>query len=172
MPDWKWEHRGKHRRHPVGLAERWRLREAASGHQALSYLLSSLLPGARPPEITAMEFRIQFQDRSSVLGPASIKAVRGAVRHLRSNPGMRIVIGGFAGQPGPASDSLRLGLQRIAAIRAILLLEQVSPGRIGVGMRGAGWLVVERPLDGSSEGSGHGECRLVIHDSHWALSRN
>jgi len=172
MRDWNREHRGKHCPHPVGLAERWRLREAASSHQALSYLLSSLLPGARPPEITKMEFRIRFQDRSAVLGPASMTTVHGAIRHLRSNPGMRVVIGGFAGQPGPASDSLRLGLQRVAALRRVLLLEQVNPARIGVGMRGAGWLVVERPLDGSSDGSGHGECRLVIDDPHWALSRN
>jgi len=172
MPDWNRQHRQEHRQVSHGAAEGWRLREAASGHQALSYLLSSLLPGSCPPEITAMEFRIPFQDGSSVLGPASRAAVYRAVRHLRSNPGMRIVIGGFSGQPGPASDSLRLGLQRIAAIRTLLLLEQVSSARIGVGMRGGGWLVVERPLDGVSGGSGNGECRLVIHDSLWALSRN
>jgi outer membrane protein OmpA-like peptidoglycan-associated protein len=168
MHDWNWEE-GRQR---VGGTDHWRLREAASGRQALSYLLSNLHPDSIPLVVPAVEFRIHFPDNSSFLDTGSMAALRRVSVLVRAIPEMRIVIGGFSGRPDSASDSLRLCLRRIAAIRSSPLLKDVDPARIGVGMRGAGWLVVDRLSDESRVGRGYSECRLVIHDPHWTLSRN
>jgi len=168
MHDWNWE-QGRQR---VGGTDHWRLREAASGRQALSYLLSNLHPDSFPLVVPPVEFRIHFPDNSCFLPAPSLAILRRVSMLVRAIPEMRIVIGGFSGRPGSASDSLRLCLRRIAAIRSSLLLRDVDPARIGVGMRGAGWLVVERLSDESRVEAGYGECRLMIHDPHWTLSRN
>jgi outer membrane protein OmpA-like peptidoglycan-associated protein len=168
MHEWSWE-QGRQR---VRGTDHWRRREAAAGHQALNYLLANLHLNSRPLAVPSVEFSIHFPDHSSFLDAGSIAALRRVSVLVQAIPEMRIVIGGFSGWPGCPSSSLRLCLRRIAAIRSLLLLKNVDPARIGVGMRGAGWLVVDRLSDEYREGSRHSECRLVIHDPHWTLSRN
>lgn len=155
----------------VGTADTWHRREDAAVSQILDCLLSRFrdaLLATLPPTMGEM---ILFRDGSAGLDGRARATLRNRSAALRANPGIRVVIRGWASQPGSTAYAMKLGLQRVQAIRAFLLSQGIGPARIEVAMRGPGWFLVERPRRRAEEDPSD-ECRLQIADPQWTLSRN
>ena len=152
--------------------DQWRLREAEASSRVLKHLLFKLHPTLSDGAPSTVEERIHFQGHSSDLTGRARAALRAKVAVLRGHPAMRIVIGGFASQPGSRASGMALGLRRVQAIRAYLLWLGIEPVRIGVAIRGAGWSLLEWAGEVAEAGSSPPECRLQVTDPHALSSRN
>lgn len=158
-------------RRVVRTVDTWRLREAQARSRTLDHLLSwfcgSLLATAPP----TMGTIILFREGSFRLDGRARAALRDRSAVLRANPGIRVVIGGLASKVGSTAHAMCLGLERVQAIRAFVVSQDINPSRIEVAIRGAGWFLVERPSRAAEE-EPFGECRIQIADPQWALWRN
>lgn len=157
---------------PVGLSETWRGWEAGISSEFLNRLMFTPHGRSSTGDTAVQEDWICFRDGGSELGDTTRATLGDRVKLLRASPAIRIVIGGLAGRVGTIALGVRLGLKRVASIRAFLLEAGIEPGRIGIAVRGSGWSVVER-CGGSEEPTCQGgECRLQMTDPRWTLARN
>lgn len=149
----------------------WRVREAEASSRALDHLLSRLR-GALPATAASITGAvILFRESSTGLDARARASLRDRAAVLRTDPGIRIVIGGLASPLVGTAYGMGLALRRVQAIRAFLLSQGIGASRIEVGIRGTEWFLVERSGRWAEEKSS-GECRLQVADSHWAQSRN
>jgi outer membrane protein OmpA-like peptidoglycan-associated protein len=84
---------------------------------------------------------------------------------------MRIVIVGFASQPGTEAYNLALGTRRAEAAKAYLVSQGVDPIRIEIATRGEGQLVVEGPGELADAENRRGQFRLLIADPYLAVPK-
>lgn len=156
----------------VGFCETWRVWEAGTTSEFLNWFLFTPHARSTTAEAAVVEDWIYFQDGSSELDDRARAILGHRVKLLRTNPAIRIVIGGLCGRPGTIADGMKLGLKRVMSIRTFLLAAGIDPGRIGTAVRGSGWSVAER-FGGSEDSTSRGtECRLQVTDSLWTLARN
>ena len=84
---------------------------------------------------------------------------------------MKIVITGFASQPGTDAYNMALGTRRAEAAKAYLVSMGVDQNRIEIATKGSGQLVVEGPGELADSENRRGQFRLLIADPYLAAPK-
>lgn len=145
----------------VSAAETRRLRAAEARLLALQDSLADDRARMSAAGLTTMAERIHFAHDQSDLDGSTRAILRDKVAVFRANPAMRIVITGYASEPGTDSYNMALGLRRAAAAKAYLISEGVHESRIEIATRGSE-LLVEGPSDAANAANRRGEFRVQI----------
>lgn len=158
----------------VSAAETRRLRGIAASYQSLRDSLNR--PKFSPPASSAealatMKEMIFFRNDQSNLSDSAKAILDEKVTVFYANPGMRIVISGFASQPGTADYNMALGLRRAEAARDYLVSRGVDAIRIEIATKGEGQLLVEGPGEVADAANRRGQFRLLIADPYLAAPR-
>jgi peptidoglycan-associated lipoprotein len=160
----------------VSAGETRRLRAEEASYQALrDSLARSSNPASEPASsaeaLATMREMIYFPNDRSDLSDSAKAILREKVTVFRANPAMRIVIVGFASEPGTAAYNMALGLRRAEAAKAYLVSQGVEPIRIEIATRGEGRLLVEGPGEAADAANRRGQFRLLIADPHLAAPK-
>jgi peptidoglycan-associated lipoprotein len=159
----------------VSASETRRLRGLAISYQALRDSLARpalrFVPPSSAAALATMKEMIYFQNNKAELSDSAKAILRDKVTVFRANPAMRIVITGFASQPGTSEYNMALGTQRADAARAYLVSQGVDPIRIEIATRGEGQLVVEGPGELADAENRRGQFRLLIADPYLAAPK-
>jgi len=158
----------------VSAAETRRLRATAASYQALRDSLGrpKFAPRASSAEALAtMKEMIFFRNDQSDLSDSAKAILDDKVTVFRANPAMRIVISGFASQPGTIDYNMALGLRRAEAAKAYLVSRGVDPIRIEIATKGEGQLLVEGPGEVADAANRRGQFRLLIADPYLAAPK-
>jgi peptidoglycan-associated lipoprotein len=155
----------------VSAYETGRLRAASASYDALRDSLSR--PGAARVASSAgalatMQEMIYFSHDRSDLSDAARTTLSEKLAVFRANPAMRIVIVGFASQPGTTDYNLALGQRRAEAAKAWLVSQGIDPIRIEIASRGEGQLAVEGAGEAADAANRRGQFRLLIADPYLA----
>ncbi len=150
----------------VSASETARLRAAAVGYQALRDSLGRPMAASSAEALATMQQMIYFKHDRSDLSDSARAILSDKVPVFRANPAMRIVIVGFASQPGTTGYNLALGLRRAEAAKAYLVSQGIDPIRIEIATRGEGDLVVEGPGEAADAANRRGQFRLLISDPY------
>jgi outer membrane protein OmpA-like peptidoglycan-associated protein len=165
---------GPQRPDSVSAYETRRLRAVALSYQQLRDSLgrSKYGPPASSAEALAtMQQVIHFRNDESSLSDSARAILDDKVTVFRANPAMRIVISGFASQPGTVDYNLALGLRRAESAKAYLVSRGVDPIRIEIATKGEGQLLVEGPGELADAQNRRGQFRLLIADPYLAAPR-
>jgi outer membrane protein OmpA-like peptidoglycan-associated protein len=161
---------GPDRPDSVSAAEQRRLRNTAADYARLrDSLWANRAQPAVPSSASAlatMKAMIHFYNDESVLTDSAKAILNEKVEVFRANPAMRIVIVGFASQPGTPAYNLALGTRRAEAAKAYLVAQGVDPIRIEIATRGEGGLLVEGPGEVADAENRRGQFRLLIADPY------
>jgi peptidoglycan-associated lipoprotein len=114
--------------------------------------------------LATMQEMIYFRHDKSDLSDKAKAALSDKVAVFRANPTMRIVIVGFASQPGTAEYNMALGLRRAEAAKAYLVSQGVDQTRIEIATHGEGDLAVEGPGKAANMANRRDQFRLLIVD--------
>jgi outer membrane protein OmpA-like peptidoglycan-associated protein len=165
----------------VSAAETARLRLIALNYRQLRDSLGQpIVPTYLAPTSAAalatMERMILFTQNSSELSPEATQILDAKVPIFRDNPEMRIVITGFASQPGDSGYNMALGLRRAEATKAYLVSRGVAPVRIEIATKGEGQLLVAGPEEASEDASANmanrrSQFRLLVADPYLVAPR-
>src|SRR5213078_1629507 len=152
------------RQDSVSSYETRRLRALEVSYRALRDSLNK--PTSSAAALVTMKEMIYFENDKSELSDSAKKILAEKVTVFRANPAMRIVITGFASQPGTDAYNMALGTRRADAAKAYLVSLGVESIRIEVATRGAGQLVVEGPGELADAENRRGQFRLLIADPY------
>jgi outer membrane protein OmpA-like peptidoglycan-associated protein len=158
----------------VSAYETRRLRAAAANYQALRDSLNRPKfpgPASSAEALATMQQMIHFQNDQSDLSDSAKAILDDKVTVFRANPAMRIVISGFASQPGTVDYNMALGLRRAEAAKAYLVSRGVDPIRIEIATKGEGQLLVEGPGEVADAQNRRGQFRLLIADPYLAAPK-
>src|SRR6185503_14044154 len=86
----------------------------------------------------------------------------GKVPIFPSNPALRIVIVGYASEPGTAAYNLALGTRRAQAAKRHLVAQGIAATRIEIATRGQGDLLVEGPGEAADAQNRRDQFQLLI----------
>jgi outer membrane protein OmpA-like peptidoglycan-associated protein len=160
----------------VSASETARLRLIAINYQSLRDSLGQpIYPAYLAPSSAAalatMERMILFERSSFELSPEAKEILDAKVPIFRENPEMRIVITGFASQPGDSAYNMALGLRRAESTKAYLVSRGVAPVRIEIGTKGEGQLLVAGPEETAEFASANvanqrNQFRLLVADPY------
>ena len=153
----------------VSAAETARLRAVEASYQGLrdSLAVPKPVPPASSAEALAtMEQKIFFENNRSDLTDSAQTILNDKIAIFGANPAMRIVIVGFASQPGTNTHNMALGLKRAEAAKAYLVLHGIDPVRIEIATRGEGELAVEGRTEVADAANRRGQFRLLIADPY------
>lgn len=159
----------------VSAIETRRLRSIAASYQDLRDSLARSVKFVAPSSAAAlatMKEMIYFQNEKADLSDSAKAILRDKVTVFRANPAMRIVITGFASQPGSAQYNMALGTQRAEAAKAYLVSQGVDPVRVEIATKGEGQLVVDGPGELADAENRRGQFRLLIADPYLAAPKN
>jgi len=160
----------------VSAGETRRLRTEEASYRALRDSLSdprgaTAAPASSAEALATMREMIYFPNDRSDLSDSAKAILREKVTVFRANPAMRIVIVGFASEPGTAAYNMALGLRRAEAAKAYLVSQGVEPIRIEIATRGEGRLLVEGPGEQADAANRRGQFRLLIADPYLAAPK-
>jgi peptidoglycan-associated lipoprotein len=155
----------------VSAYETRRLRAAAASYQALRDSLGRPKSPSSAEALATMQQMIHFQNDQSDLSDSAKSILDDKVTVFRANPAMRIVISGFASQPGTSQYNMALGLRRAEAAKAYLVARGVEPIRIEIATKGEGQLLVEGPGEIADAQNRRGQFRLLIADPYLAAPK-
>jgi len=154
----------------VSAAETRRLRNTAADYTRLrdSLWANRAKPGvpSSAAALATMQAMIHFEHDRSDLSDSAKTILNDKVAVFRANPAMRIVIVGFASQPGTVEYNLALGTRRAEAAKAYLVAHGVDAIRIEIATRGEGQLLVEGPGEVADAENRRGQFRLLIADPY------
>ena len=154
----------------VSAAETRRLRNTAADYTRLRDSLwanrSKPVEASSAAALATMQAMIHFENDRSELSDTAKSILNDKVAVFRANPAMRIVIVGFASQPGTSDYNLALGTRRAEAAKAYLVAQGVDPIRIEIATRGEGGLLVEGPGEVADAQNRRGQFRLLIADPY------
>ena len=160
------------RQDSVSAAEQQVLRSTAADYTRLrdSLWTNRAKPGvaSSAAALATMQQMIYFQHDQSDLSDSAKQILRDKVTVFRANPAMRIVISGYASEPGTAAYNQALGLRRAEAAKAYLVSQGVDPIRIEIATYGEGRLMVEGPGEAADAENRRGQFRLLIADPYLA----
>jgi outer membrane protein OmpA-like peptidoglycan-associated protein len=160
----------------VSAYETGRLRTTSANYDALrDSLKGASNKYVTPSSVTAlatMQELIYFHNDRSDLSDSARSILNDKVTVFRANPAMRIVISGFASEPGTEAYNMALGLKRAEAAKAYLVSQGVDPIRIEIATRGEGQLAVEGPGELANAANRRGQFRLLIADPYLAKPKN
>jgi outer membrane protein OmpA-like peptidoglycan-associated protein len=157
----------------VSAYETKRLRAAAAGYVVLRDSLnrSRFVPASSAEALATMLQVIHFENDQSDLSDSAKAILDAKVTVFRANPSMRIVVSGFASQPGTSDYNMALGLRRAEAAKAYLVSRGVDPIRIEIATKGEGQLLVEGPGEVADAQNRRGQFRLLIADPYLAAPK-
>ena len=157
----------------VSAYETQRLRAAAAGYVVLRDSLnrSRFGPASSAEALATMLQVIHFENDQSDLSDSAKAILDAKVTVFRANPAMRIVISGFASQPGTSDYNMALGLRRAESAKAYLVSRGVDPIRIEIATKGEGQLLVEGPGEVADAQNRRGQFRLLIADPYLAAPK-
>jgi peptidoglycan-associated lipoprotein len=153
----------------VSAAETARLRAVETSYQGLrdSLAVPKPVPPASSAEALAtMEQKIFFENNRSDLTDSAETILNDKIAVFGANPAMRIVIVGFASQPGTNTHNMALGLKRAEAAKAYLVSHGIDPVRIEIASRGEGELAVQGRTEVANTANRRGQFRLLIADPY------
>jgi outer membrane protein OmpA-like peptidoglycan-associated protein len=154
----------------VSAAEQRQLRNTAADYRQLrdSLWASRAMPvtPSSAAALATMKAVIHFDNDQSNISDSAKAILDEKVGIFKANPAMRIVIVGFASQPGTAEYNLALGTRRAEAAKAYLVSQGVDPVRIEIATRGEGGLLVEGPGEVADSENRRGQFRLLIADPY------
>lgn len=153
----------------VSAEETGRLRAIEVSYQGLrdSLAVPKPVPPASSAEALAtMEQKIFFENDRSDLTDSAQTILNDKITIFSANPAMRIVIVGFASQPGTSAHNMALGLQRAEAAKAYLVSHGIDPIRIEIATRGERELAVEGRSEVANAANRRGQFRLLIADPY------
>jgi len=162
---------GPQRPDSVSAYETRRLRAVAASYQALRDSLGRPKSPSSADALATMQQMIHFQNDQSDLSDSAKAILDDKVTVFRANPAMRIVISGFASQPGTSDYNMALGLRRAEAAKAYLVSRGVDPVRIEIATKGEGQLLVEGPGEVADAQNRRGQFRLLIADPYLAAPK-
>jgi len=119
--------------------------------------------------LAGMRQMIFFAFDKSDISQNAATVLNDKVTLFKTNPDIRIVIVGFASQPGTDAYNMALGLQRADAAKAYLVSQGVSEKRIEVATRGENQLLVVGPSDAADAMNQRNQFRLLVADPPAAL---
>jgi outer membrane protein OmpA-like peptidoglycan-associated protein len=151
----------------VSAAETRRLRMAEAEYARLrdSLARTSGTPTMTPSNVAALATMLEmihFERDQSDLDDVSRAILRDKVAIFNANPEMRIVITGYASQPGTEAYNMALGFRRATAAKAYLVSQGVAENRIEISTRGEQNLVVDGPGEVANAANRRGQFRLLI----------
>jgi len=158
---------GAQRPDSVSAAETRRLRMAEAEYARLRDSLArnagtaAMTPSNVAALATMLEM-IHFERDQSDLDEVSRAILRDKVGIFNANPEMRIVITGYASQPGTDAYNMALGFRRATAAKAYLVSQGVAENRVEISTRGSEDLVVEGPGEVANAANRRGQFRLLI----------
>ncbi|MDP9144287.1 MAG: OmpA family protein, partial [Actinomycetota bacterium] len=168
-------------RDSVSAAETARLRAIAANYQMLRDSLGrsdvpTYLAPTSAAALATMERMVLFTRNSTELSPAARTILDAKLPIFTDNPEMRIVITGFASQPGEADYNMDLGLRRAEATKAYLVSRGVAADRIEIATRGEGQLLVTGPevaseFDSANIANRRTQFRLLVADPYLVAPR-
>lgn len=161
---------------PAAAAEHRRLQGLAADYKALRDSLArpnypKYVPPSSAEARATMQQMIHFTNANADLSDSAKAILRDKLTVFRANPAMRIVITGFASQPGTEAYNLTLGRQRAEAAKAYLVSQGVDPIRIEIATRGEGQLLVEGPGEVADAANRRGQFRLLIANDYLAAPK-
>lgn len=150
-------------RDSVSAAETRRLRSTERDLRALRDSLASASNTTETSvrDLATMSQRIHFAHDQSALDATAQAVLREKLAVFRANPAMRIVITGYASEPGTDRYNIALGLRRAEAARAFLISQGVDAGRIEIATRGSE-LLIEGPGEAANAANRRGEFRVQL----------
>jgi outer membrane protein OmpA-like peptidoglycan-associated protein len=161
---------GRQQPDSVSAAEQRQLRNTAAAYGRLRDSLWANRPKPAVPSsasaLATMKAMIHFEHDRSDLSDSAKAILNSKVEVFRANPAMRIVIVGFASEPGTVAYNLALGTRRAEAAKAYLVARGVDPIRIEIATRGEGGLLVEGPGEVADSENRRGQFRLLIADPY------
>jgi peptidoglycan-associated lipoprotein len=160
---------GPQRPDSVSAYETQRLRQTAAVYAALRDSLNRT-PSSSAALATMREM-IYFKNDASDLSDSARTILDDKVTVFRANPAMRIVISGYASEPGTTAYNMALGLRRAEAAKAYLVSRGVDPIRIEIATKGEGTLQVDGPGALADAANRNGQFRLLIADPYLAAPR-
>src|SRR5256885_6001328 len=155
----------------VSAYETRRLRGVALSYQQLRDSLARPKSPSSAEALATMQQVIHFQNDPSAISDSANAILDDKVTVFRANPAMRIVISGFASQPGTTDYNMALGLHRAEAAKAYLVSRGVDPVRVEIATKGEGQLLVEGPGEVADAQNRRGQFRLLIADPYLAAPR-
>jgi len=155
----------------VSAYETRRLRASEASYLALRDSLGRPYAASSAEALATMQQVIHFQNDQSSLSDSAKAILDDKVTVFRANPAMRIVISGFASQPGTADYNMALGLRRAESAKAYLVSRDVDPIRIEIATKGEGQLLVEGPGEVADAQNRRGQFRLLIADPYLAAPK-
>ena len=120
---------------------------------------------ARPSSAAAlatMNALIHFENDQAFLSDSAKAMLDEKVAVFRANPAMRIIIVGYASEPGTEDYNFALGGRRAAAAKDYLVAQGINQNRIELETRGQGELVVEGPGEVAAAQNRRDEFKLLI----------
>lgn len=155
----------------VSAGETHRLRVVEASYRALRDSLGrpasvAYVPASSAAALATMQEKIHFENDRSDLSDSAKEILRAKLPIFRENPAMRIVISGFASEPGTTKYNLALGLRRAQAAKDYLVSQGVDPVRIEIATKGEGQLLVEGDSDAADTANRRGQFRLLIADPY------
>lgn len=161
---------GPQRPDSVSAAEQRRLRNTAADYAKLRDSLWATRPRPGVPSsasaLATMKALIHFDHDKSELTDSAKAILDDKVPVFRANPAMRIVIVGYASEPGSVAYNLALGTRRAEAAKAYLVARGVDPIRIEIATQGEGQLLVEGPGEWADAENRRGQFRLLVADAY------
>lgn len=152
----------------VSAAETARLRRAEASLRALRDSIARLpappAPSTGPSAATTatMQEMVYFEREQAVLSDTAKRILDEKVALFQADPALRIVIVGFASEPGTPAYNMALGLRRAEASKTYLVSRGVSASRIEIATRGEGQLVVEGPGEVANAQNRRGQFRILV----------
>jgi peptidoglycan-associated lipoprotein len=116
--------------------------------------------------LATMNALIYFENDQSSLSDSAQAILEQKVAIFRANPEMRIVILGYASEPGTKDYNFALGGRRAAAAQAYLVDRGIKESRIEIVTRGKGELVVEGPGEVAAAQNRRDEFKLLIGSAY------
>ena len=122
--------------------------------------------------LTTMQALIHFANDQADLTDSARAILDAKLPIFRANPDLRIVVVGYASEPGTRAYNLALGTRRAEAARSYLLAQGISAGRIEVATHGKGRLLVEGPGEVADAQNRRDQFQLLIasHDDVYLAS--
>lgn len=112
--------------------------------------------------LVTMQAMIHFANDESGLSAQAKAILDEKVPIFRANPALRIVIVGYASEPGSAAYNLALGTRRAQAAKRYLVAQGISSTRVEIATRGQGELLVEGPGEAADAQNRRDQFQLLI----------
>lgn len=150
----------------VSAAETARLRAIALSYQSLRDSLAVMPPASSAEALATMEQVILFDNDQADLTKSAQAVLNDKVTIFEANPAMRIVIVGFASEPGAKAYNMALGLRRAEVAKAYLVAQGIDPIRIEIATRGEEQPAVAGHSQVANAANRRGQFRLLMADPY------